>query len=36
MMNIGIIFSRISVGVVIVNVIITFFILIQLTDHDKD
>ena len=36
MMNIGVIFSRISVGVVIVSVIITFFILIQLTDHDKD
>lgn len=30
MMNIGIIFSRISVGVVIVNVIITFFILITI------
>ena len=36
MMNIGVIFSRISVGVVIVSVIITFFILIQLTDNDKD
>ena len=36
MMNIGVIFSCISVDVVIVNVIITFFILIQLTDHDKD
>lgn len=30
MMNIGVIFSRISVGVVIVNVIITFFILITI------
>lgn len=36
MMNIGVIFSRISVGVVIVSVIITFFILIQLADQDKD
>lgn len=30
MMIIGVIFSRISVGVVIVNVIITFFILITI------
>ena len=30
MMVIGVIFSRISVGVVIVNVIITFFILITI------
>ena len=34
MMNISVIFS--CVDVVIVNVIITIFILIQLTDHDKD
>ena len=30
MMIIGVIFSRISVGVVIVNIIITFFILITI------
>lgn len=36
MMNIGVIFSRISVGVVIVSVIITFFILIHLADQDED